>query len=163
MVEGTRPTFSTEDDEHEAELAGIQRKLDQTRTAMDRYFQAFENGTMPEDTCAPRIAALNEQAKALEVRASELTTLDDAEPPRRTTAADLQALRDSLRAALNDGTPQRIKTILQDLTEEVRIDARDAIEPTFSIPAVRPPSGTMGETALCANHALVAAPAVVVG
>lgn len=31
------------------------------------YFRAFEAGTIPEDTCAPLIAALNQQAKALEV------------------------------------------------------------------------------------------------
>ena len=39
---------------------------------MDRYFRAFENAAMPEDTCAPRLAALGEQAKALEGRAAEL-------------------------------------------------------------------------------------------
>jgi hypothetical protein len=107
---------------------------------------------MPEDTCAPRIAALNEQAKALEVRAGELAALDDAEQPERTTDADLQALRNTLRVALDDGTPQRIKTILQDLTEEIRVDARDAIEPTFVLPAVRPPSGSMEPTEVNANH-----------
>jgi hypothetical protein len=47
---------------------------------MDRYFQAFEHGTMPEDTCAPRIHALSEQTKALEARASELAALADSEP-----------------------------------------------------------------------------------
>jgi hypothetical protein len=103
---------------------------------------------MPEDTCAPRIAALNEQAKALEVRAGELAALDDAEQPERTTDADLQALRNALRVALDDGTPQRIKTILQDLTEEIRVDARDTIEPTLVLPAVRPPSGSMEPTGL---------------
>jgi hypothetical protein len=57
----------------------------------------------------------------------------------------------------------RVKAVLQELTEEVRVDIRDAIEPTFLIPAVRPPSGSMGETCLCANHALMTAPAVRVG
>ena len=129
------------DGEHENELAGVQRKLTETRAALDRYFRAFEAGTMPEDTCAPRIATLNEQAKALEARASELASLSDSEPAQRVSAADLDAIRRRVRAALDDGGPMRVKTILQELTEEVRIDARDAIEPTFSIPAVRPPSG----------------------
>ncbi len=131
------------DGEHENELAGVQHKLTETRAALDRYFRAFEAGTMPEDTCAPRIAALNEQAKALESRASELASLSDSEPAQRVSAADLDAIRRRVRAALDDGGPMRVKTILQELTEEVRIDARDAIEPTFSIPAVRPPSGSM--------------------
>jgi hypothetical protein len=37
----------------------------------------------------------------------------------------------------------RVNAILQELTEEVRVGARDAIEPIFLIPAVRPPSGSM--------------------
>lgn len=71
------------DGEHEDELTSVQRKLAETRAAMDRYFQAFEHGTMPEDTCAPRIAALGEQTKALEARASELAALVDSEPVQR--------------------------------------------------------------------------------
>jgi hypothetical protein len=47
------------------------------------------------------------------------------------SAADLDAIRRRVRAALDDGGPMRVKTILQELTEEVRIDARDVIEPTF--------------------------------
>lgn len=140
------------DSEHDDELAAIKQKLAETRSAMGRYFRAFEAGTMPEDTCAPRIATLNEQAKALEARTGELAALDDAEQPERTTDADLRALRNALRVALDAGTPQRIKTILQDLTEEIRVDARDAIEPTFVLPAVRPPSGSMEPTRLNANR-----------
>jgi site-specific DNA recombinase len=136
------------DSEHDDELAAIKQKLAETRSALERYFRAFEAGTMPEDTCAPRIATLNEQAKALEARAGELAALDDAEQPERTTDADLQALRNTLRVALDNGTPQRIKTILQDLTKEIRVDARDAIEPTFVLPAVRPPSGSMEPTGI---------------
>ena len=60
------------DDEQQSELDGVQLKLAETRAAMDRYFRAFEAGTMPEDTCAPRIATLTEETKALERRASEL-------------------------------------------------------------------------------------------
>jgi hypothetical protein len=55
--------------EQASEHTAIQRKLTETRASMERYFHAFEKGTMPEDTCAPRIAALSEQIKALEDRA----------------------------------------------------------------------------------------------
>ncbi len=93
------------DGEHEDELSSVQRKLADARAAMDRYFQAFEHGTMPEDTCAPRIAALGEQTKALEARASELATLADSEPVQRISEADLDAIRQRVRAALDDGGP----------------------------------------------------------
>jgi site-specific DNA recombinase len=136
------------DGEHEDELSSVQRKLADARAAMDRYFQAFEHGTMPEDTRAPRIAALGEQTKALEARASELATLADSEPVQRISEADLDAIRQRVRDALDDGGPMRVKAILQELTDEIRIDARDAIEPTFLVPAVRPPSGSMEPTGI---------------
>jgi site-specific DNA recombinase len=131
------------DGEHEDELSSVQRKLADARAAMDRYFQAFEHGTMPEDTCALRIAALGEQTKALEARASELATLADSEPVQRISEADLDTIRQRVRAALDDGGPMRVKAILQELTDEIRIDGRDAIEPIFLVPAVRPPSGSV--------------------
>jgi hypothetical protein len=119
---------------------------------------------MPEDTCAPRVANLSEQAKALERRASELATQqDDDEQPERASAADLDALRGHLHAALNDSSPKRVKGVLQAMIDGIRVDARDHIEPTFRVPAVRIDYGYMGETWLCANHALMAAPTVGVG
>lgn len=84
------------DEKQQSELVGVQDKLAETRAAMDRYFRAFEVGTMPEDTCALRIASLSEQAKALETRASELATLNDDEQPERTTHAELDTLRSTL-------------------------------------------------------------------
>jgi site-specific DNA recombinase len=124
------------DDAHQAERDAMQKKLTDTRAALDRYFRAFETGTMPEETCAPRIASLNEQATALERRISELAARDD-EQPERTNATDLDALRSALRAALKDSAPTRTKAVLQTLIETIRVDARDHIEPTFRVPAVR--------------------------
>lgn len=46
----------------------------------------------------------------------------------------------------------RVKAILQELTDEIRIDGRDATEPTFLVPAVRPPSGSMEPTEVNANR-----------
>jgi hypothetical protein len=37
---------------------------------MDRYFRAFETGTMPVDTCAPRIAVLAEELQSARVSAT---------------------------------------------------------------------------------------------
>jgi site-specific DNA recombinase len=136
--------LTTRDDEQQSELDAVQRKLAETRAAMDRYFRAFEAGTMPEDTCAPRIATLSEQAKTFERRASELAARqDDDEHPERTSDAELDALRDALKTALEDGTPTRIKPVLQAMIDGIRIDARDQIEPTFRVPAVRVDFGYM--------------------
>jgi site-specific DNA recombinase len=131
------------DDQQQSELAAIQNKAADTRAAMERYFRAFETASMPEDTCAPRIAALAEQAKTLEARASELAAHQDEPPPERATATDLDALRRTLRTALNESTPNRVKPVLQAMIDSIRVEGRDNIEPTFRIPAVRVDSGYM--------------------
>jgi hypothetical protein len=46
----------------------------------------------------------------------------------------------------------RVKAILQELTDGVRMDGRYAIEPAFAIPAVRPPSGSMETAEVNANR-----------
>jgi hypothetical protein len=76
-------------------------------------------------------------------RASELATLNDDEQPERTTPAELDTLRNKLRAALNDSTPARAKTTLQAMIDGIRVNARDNIEPTFRVPAVRIDCGYM--------------------
>jgi site-specific DNA recombinase len=130
--------LSQREGEQQSELAGIQDKITETRAALDRYFRAFEAGTMPQDTRAPRIASLSEQAKALERRASELAAQqDDDEQPKRVSAADLDALRSDLHTIPNNSDPKRDKSVLQATIDEIRMDARDQIEPTFRIPAVR--------------------------
>lgn len=78
-------------------------------------------------------------------------------PPR---SASAKARREAERAALEHSTPTRAKTVLQAMIDNIRVDARDRIEPTFRVPAVREPCGSMGETSRRANHALMAAPAV---
>ena len=130
------------EEDQQDELTATQRKLADTRAAMDRYFHAFETGSMPEDTCAPRIAVLSEEAKALQARASELAAQND-EQPERTTPAELDTLRNTLRDALKDTTPTRAKTVLQTMIDDIRVNARDHIEPTFRIPAVRVDHGYM--------------------
>ena len=148
-IADTYERLSQREGEQQSELAGIQDKVAETRAALDRYFRAFEAGTMPEDTCAPRIASLSEQAKALERHASELAAQqDDDEKSERVSAADLDALRGDLHAMLNDSDPKRVKGVLQAMIDGIRVDARDQIEPTFRVPAVRIESGYMEPTGI---------------
>jgi hypothetical protein len=94
-------------------LDAVRDELTETRAALDRYFRAFEVGTMPEDTCAPRIASLSEQAKDSNRGPAKLAVQQDDEQPERASAADLDALRGNLRAALNESSPVRVKGVLK--------------------------------------------------
>jgi site-specific DNA recombinase len=59
-------------------------QITQKETAIDRYFTAFENGTMTEQTAGQRLQTLRGQITQLAARAEELAAAIGAEP--RTTA-----------------------------------------------------------------------------
>ncbi len=65
----------------EAELARLDAELRKTNDTIDRYFHAFEHGTMPEKACAPRIAKLTQRLSELEARHAELAAADDENQP----------------------------------------------------------------------------------
>ncbi len=50
----------------------------------------------------------------------------------------LTALRTELEQALEHGPLGQRKVIVQSLIEEITVDSRAAIQPTFRVPAVRP-------------------------
>jgi hypothetical protein len=56
--------------------------------------------------------------------------------------------RSTVRAALNDSTPARAKTKLHAMIDGIRVHARDNIEPTFRVPAVRIDCGYMEPTGI---------------
>jgi Recombinase len=66
----------------EAELERIDAERRRTSESLERYFRAFEEGTMPESACAPRIGELSEKLRGLEARREELA----AEEPRARAA-----------------------------------------------------------------------------
>jgi hypothetical protein len=62
--------------------------------------------------------------------------------------AEWDSLRSTLRAALNESAPTDAKTALHTLIDQIRVDARDHIDPTFRIPAVRIDYGYMEPTGI---------------
>ena len=130
--------------QQDAELAATERKLADTRAALERYFRAFETGTMPEDACAPRIAALTEEAAGIERRRAELTQAAEIEDaPERVTPKELAELGQELEQALATGPVARRKAVVQALVDEITVESRAAIKPVFRVPAVRSVVGTM--------------------
>ena len=55
-------------------------------------------------------------------------------------------MRADLRDVLNNSAPTRVKTVLQTPIDGIQVHARDNIQPTFRVPAVRVDYGYMGPT-----------------
>jgi hypothetical protein len=55
---------------------------------------------------------------------------------------EVEALQAQVREVIETGDPRARKALLQALVEEIRVVSRAEIYPSFSLPAVRPPSGS---------------------
>ncbi len=86
----------------------VTHEMVKTEAAIDRYLSAFEAATMPEATCAPRIANLAEKHTELRHRRDELHALlaenPEPQPPR---PEQLAALTDSYVNYSNKPSPPR--------------------------------------------------------
>jgi site-specific DNA recombinase len=109
---------------------------------LERYFRAFEAGTMPERSCGERIKQLTERLAGLEARRQELA-LDDGEGPEPLSDEDLRGLQAHVREVIETGEPPARKALLQALVHDIRVVSRDEVYPTFNFPAVRPPCGSV--------------------
>jgi site-specific DNA recombinase len=134
--------LTNEQPRRESELARLEGELRKTDQALDRYFRAFENGTMPEQACAPRIADLTKRLTELQSRRDELAA-ENADEPEPLGDDDLHALQAHVAQVIAGGDPAARKALLQALVDEIRVQSRDEIYPFFTLPAVRPPYGSV--------------------
>jgi hypothetical protein len=100
-----------------------------TEESTERYFLAFESGSMPESVCGPRIQLLGDKLAELRRRKTELTEAAEAEVPVP-KFSDLRDLGEMVRDAFEHANNKQKKALMA----EVRVDDRDAIYPVFRIP-----------------------------
>jgi hypothetical protein len=103
------------------------------------------------------VKALGSQSTALRARREVLSDEMDEADLTAPTAEELSALRDRVAEALASSDPAPVKTLLQALIHEIRVDSRQAIHPIFRVPlggdhpgddAVRAPSRSVGARGL---------------
>jgi site-specific DNA recombinase len=126
----------------QAEIERIAEEIKYTNQTLDRYFHAFEQGAMPEAACGARIRELTSKLHGLQTHRDELAINND-QPPEPLGKDDLRDLAAHVRQVIQQGDPPTRKTLLQALIHEIQVVDRDQIQPIFSLPAVRPPSGSV--------------------
>jgi hypothetical protein len=134
--------LDAEQPKREAEPERIDAERHRTSESLERYFRAFEEGSMPESACAPRIGELSEKLRGLEARREELAAEEPAER-EPLTDEDLALLQAQVREVIEGGDSPTRKALLQSLVDEVRVVSRAEIYPSFSLPTVRPPCGSV--------------------
>lgn len=118
-----------------AELAALERDITKNEDTIDRYLTAFENGSMDEDTCSPRVKKLATQLTEQRARRDELGLLiDEATTPDLPDATALETLRADVEAAANTGSDEALRRVMQTFVHRVDITSRETAAPTFVIP-----------------------------
>ena len=107
---------------------------------------------MPEQLCGRRISELTEKLGQLESHREKLSLDDESRQPL--SDHDLAALQAHVRDVIEAGDPPQQKALLQALVDEIRVVSRAEIYPFFSLPAVRPPYGSVPPAGIEPAHAV---------
>jgi site-specific DNA recombinase len=109
--------------EFEQRLASIGAEITRAEQALERYYEAFEQGTLSAERCDDRLTRL-------QARLDDLHAQEAAHAP---AAADLAEIADALEAVAARGEPQKPKALLQLLIDELRVNSRAEILPTYRL------------------------------
>ncbi len=130
----------------QSELRSLEAKIEKAEQALQRYFDAFETGSLTAGRLAGRMDELERRLAELrtqrETLQEELADRSIVAP----TIKDIAAVLTSIDDAMESGTLSQRKALMQQLVSEIRVDSRSAIFPTYRLPAppVRVISGVVG-------------------
>lgn len=88
---------------------------------------------MEPEICQPRLAALAERAKQLRTRRAELAADLDG-PPEAPSLADLDLIREHIRAVVTAGSPQERKSLYEALIGHIEITSDHTLTPVYRVP-----------------------------
>jgi site-specific DNA recombinase len=126
----------------EQRRSSITQELAGARRALDRYFAAFEEGSLSATDCRDRVARLKDRIESLEAEEQSLAQRAEASSTEPTTAEDVAQWAEDLDTLLRSGSAQQRKSLMRILIKELRVMGRELILPTYKVPAlVRAPDG----------------------
>ncbi len=122
------------------QLAMVDGEIRRNEQAIERYLLAFEAGTLQATVCGQRVRALTEATAGLRTHRQEsVAELASPDPSGDTECLDGLDLRGLLEEAVADTADRPVvKALLGILVDEVGVEGRQAIYPTFRIPPSRP-------------------------
>jgi exonuclease VII small subunit len=121
--------------EIERRLAAIGAETIRGDQALERYYQAFEEGKLSPERCDARLARLQTRLDDLHAQHAELSLSTTHEGTPAPTAADLAAIADQLERVLGEGEPQKSKALIRELVAELRVNIKAEILPSYYLDA----------------------------
>jgi site-specific DNA recombinase len=119
--------------EFEQRLASISAEITRAEQALERYYEAFEQGKLSAERCEDRLVRLQVRLDDLRAQEAELSLQAPDETARAPVAADLAEIADAIEAVATEGDPQKAKALLRLLIAELRVNGRAQILPTYRL------------------------------
>jgi site-specific DNA recombinase len=126
----------TEDTERAAledRRASVAAEIKRAERAIDRYLDAFENGDLDAKRFQGRMEPLQAKLDTLRDQDSQIAHEQAAEAPHAPDTAELHATANALEDAIRAGNPEHTKALLRILIQELRVNSRAEILPTYRI------------------------------
>ncbi len=126
--------LSAEKPDLEKEIARIEGQLAKTQGAIDRYFDAFEAGTLKAELCNEKVGNLRTRLEALE---GERQSLESRRERLQLPAIDremLNSIVDNFEKVMVEGPNPKKKHLLHRLVKKVLIHSRQTIEIWYALP-----------------------------
>jgi site-specific DNA recombinase len=135
------------------QVAAVEVDIRKTEESVERYFLAFENGTMKAAQCSARLDGLSTKLAELRSRLAELQFELGSAGPDKIGEDDLDYLCAEVKRIILEGNPPERKRLVQALVEEIRVESKHAIHPRYRLPhsPVRELGGLVDLTGSCSN------------
>ena len=118
----------------EKEIARIEDQAVRIQARIDRYFEAFETGSMKPDLCNGKVQDLKTQMEELEVEKREISTRRERLELPTLDREMLSRLVDEFEETMDKGTNPKKKHLLRQLVKKVLIHDRRTVEIWYGLP-----------------------------
>ena len=115
------------------QLTAVETDIRKTEESLERYFLAFEAGTMNEQACAGRVERLTQKLSDFRCDRVGLQNAIDLEDPLPSGEA-IEEILAEIRLMITDGTREDHKTLTQALVGHTPVEGRHSIRPSFIVP-----------------------------
>lgn len=126
--------LSAEKPDIDKEIGKVETRMAKTRASLDRYFEAFEAGTMKPGLCNEKIEDLNARIAELEEERKKLEARRERLNLPEIDKAMLAAILDEFEEVLASGTNPQKKHLLRRLVKKVLVSDRRTIEVWYGLP-----------------------------
>src|SRR5919197_6711930 len=96
----------------ERRLSSIGSEIVRAERALERYYEAFEQGTLSAERCDERLSRLQARLDDLRGEQAELAAATPDEGTHAPTAVELAAIADQLDQLMTNAEPQQAKALL---------------------------------------------------